>query len=234
MIIYHDGTAFNTPAKAIVNTINTVGVMGAGIALEFALRYPKMNEDYVSKCEAKLLHPGKVDYYKCENGIVIVNFPTKWHFKYPSKIEWIEEGLKDFVNTYKEMDISSVAFPRLGCANGGLSWSQVQPIMERALGNLDIEVYICKDKLPYAEGVEAEMLKLFNNDSVGKCSKIVKLSTKQANAIEKAKPYKRFWQIADTEGIGLKTYSNLFRHYYLDVNGYAHIEQESEQTSLFE
>ena len=105
MIVVSKGTVFNTDAKALVNTVNCKGVMGAGIALEFKLRYPAMNKDYVSKCESGLIKVGKVDYF-CGNPTVI-NFPTKYDFKFPSRIEWIESGLKDFVNTYFEHDFES-------------------------------------------------------------------------------------------------------------------------------
>ena len=96
MIRYYKGTVFNAGAEAIVNTVNCDGVMGAGIALEFGLRYPDMYKDYVIKCKKGDICTGKVDYFKDSSGIIIVNFPTKIHFKYPSKIEWIESGLKAF------------------------------------------------------------------------------------------------------------------------------------------
>ena len=89
MIRYYQGTIFNVEADAIVNTVNTVGVMGAGIALEFALRYPKMLLYYQEKCKYSQIKTGVIDYYNTD-GKCIVLFPTKEHFKFPSKLEWIE------------------------------------------------------------------------------------------------------------------------------------------------
>ena len=130
MIKYFNGTIFNVEVDAIVNTVNTVGVMGAGLALEFSLRYPEMYIAYKQKCDNKLLQVGELMYYQ-EKESLIINFPTKWHFKYPSKIEWIEKGLKEFVKTYKKYNINTVAFPKLGTLNGGLSWGDVKRLMEK-------------------------------------------------------------------------------------------------------
>ena len=101
MVEYYDGSVFNVEADAIVNTVNCTGVMGAGIALEFSLRYPAMLEHYEKMCKIREIKIGRVDYF-CDEEKTIINFPTKWHFKYPSQIEWIEMGLKDFVATYKK------------------------------------------------------------------------------------------------------------------------------------
>ena len=141
MLHYYEGTVFNTNATTIVNTVNCTGVMNAGIALEFSLRYPEMFLDYEEKCKKKQLEVGKVDYYKDKN-ISIINFPTKWHFKYPSQLHWIEWGLQNFVETYKQNNITSVAFPKLGTNNGKLSWTDVKDLMEKYLANLDIDVKV--------------------------------------------------------------------------------------------
>ena len=111
MIKYFEGTIFNVDTQTVVNTVNCMGVMGAGIALEFMLRYPAMFEDYETKCKDKRIMTGKVDYYKNEDGSMIVNFPTKWHFKYPSKLIWIEQGLQDFVKTYQKTALLQWRFP---------------------------------------------------------------------------------------------------------------------------
>ena len=214
MITFFEGTVFNSDAKALVNTVNCTGIMGAGIALEFKLRYPEMFKDYEAKCKAKIIKTGKVDYYQYNGSITIVNFPTKWHFKYPSKITWIEQGLQNFVDTYKEYNITSVAFPKLGTSKGGLNWEQVKELMVKYLSPLDIDVFICLDKKQNAEGVEKVMLDHFNSCSISHLSYIVKLNKKQKNNIEANMPYNRFWKIADTESIGSRTYSNLFKYFY--------------------
>lgn len=226
MINYFEGTVFNSNAQALVNTINIVGVMGAGIALEFGLRYPDMLKDYEQKCINQELYMGKVDYFKLDNEYII-NFPTKLHFKYPSKLKWIEEGLKNFVETYKNYNIKSVAFPKLGTARGGLSWADVKPLMEKYLSSLDIEVTICLDNLEYAQGKEKEMLDAFNRTDIEQLSKEIRLTKKQIAKLNEYKPYNRFWKIAATDGIGAKTYSNIFNYYY-NKN-----DDEVEQISLF-
>ena len=231
MIIYSYGTVFNVGTHAVVNTVNCSGVMGAGIALEFMLRYPAMFEDYADKCEDKRIKTGKVDYYKNEDASIIVNFPTKWHFKYPSKLSWIEQGLQDFVKTYKNVGITSVAFPKLGTSNGGLNWNEVKMLMEKYLSNLDIDVYICLDKKKEAEGVEKIMLDKFNSTSIEQLSSLVKLNAKQKENIQNRIPYNRFWKISETDSIGMKTYSMIFKHFYSEALGNS---EEPVQLSIFD
>ena len=150
------GTIFNTGADLIVNTVNCDGIMGKGIALEFKLRYPGLFEEYKELCENGEIQVGKVYLHEVQ-GQKILSFPTKNHWRNPSKIEYIEEGLKDFARRYREFEIESVAFPGLGTSNGGLRWDVVLPLMEKYLSDLPIKVFICEDK-SRAEGVEREML----------------------------------------------------------------------------
>jgi len=133
---------FESPSQALVNTVNTVGVMGKGIAADFKRAYPTMFEEYRRICKSGKLDVGMLYIYRTLNKI-IVNFPTKRHWKQPSKLEYIEKGLKKFVNRYTDFGISSVSFPQLGCGHGELNWEEeVKPIMERYLKNLPIPVYI--------------------------------------------------------------------------------------------
>lgn len=142
MITYVKMNIFESPAQVIVNTVNTVGVMGKGIAKQYKTFYPEMFKEYQKFCEAKLLEVGKLWIYKTENKWIL-NFPTKKHWRNPSKIEYIEEGLQKFVDTYKEKGIRSISFPPLGCGNGGLNWeNEVKPLMEKYLKDIDIDVFI--------------------------------------------------------------------------------------------
>lgn len=137
------GNIFNSKAQTIVNTVNCVGVMGKGIALVFKLRYPKMFNEYAVLCKKHMISPGKLWIYKGEPGAPwVLNFPTKFHWKYPSKIEYIESGLQKFVDTYKERGITSIAFPMLGTHNGGLDKDEVRSLMERYLNKCDIPIEI--------------------------------------------------------------------------------------------
>lgn len=224
MIKYFEGTVFNTDAKAIVNTINCIGVMNAGIALEFGLRYPKMLDEYTQKCKNKEIQVGKIYYFK-DTEKTIINFPTKWHFKYPSKIEWIEMGLKNFVETYKQYNIVSVAFPKLGTLNGQLDWKVVKNLMEYYLSKVDIDVYICLDDKKEAEGIEAKMLEFINKLDINRIKSEVKLNEKQIIMLNNYKPFSRFWKIKEIESLGTKTYKALFKYCYNQVNGSIKIVQ---------
>ena len=139
-----NGNIFNSKCQTIVNTVNCVGVMGKGIALVHKLRYPNMYEEYREHCENKLIKTGTLWLYnKQQNAPWILSFPTKFHWKYPSKIEWVKQGLQKFVDTYEKRGITSIAFPLLGTHNGGLDINKVRKLMTEYLGKckIDIEIY---------------------------------------------------------------------------------------------
>lgn len=139
---YVVGNLFESPAKVLVNTVNTVGVMGKGIAKEFKRIYPEMFRQYQALCEARLFDVGQLWLYKTPHKWIL-NFPTKRHWRQPSKVEYIEAGLKKFVETYSEKGITSIAFPMLGCGNGELDWeTQVRPLMESYLKNELVDVFV--------------------------------------------------------------------------------------------
>ena len=147
MIEIKKGNIFTTNCQTIVNTVNCVGVMGAGIAYEFKLRFPKMFEKYKLFCEDGSIDIGRLWIYKLakddyETYEYILNFPTKKDWKYPTKIEYLEIGLKKFVDTYKSKGILSVAFPLLGANKGGLSEDISIRIMKKYLEQVDIPVEI--------------------------------------------------------------------------------------------
>jgi O-acetyl-ADP-ribose deacetylase (regulator of RNase III) len=142
MITYLEISLFDSPAQTLVNTVNTVGAMGKGIAQVFKQLYPEMYKEYRRLCKAEQFSVGQLYIYRTPNKI-IVNFPTKQHWRRPSRPEYIEAGLKKFVERYQDYGIASVSFPQLGCGNGELDWpQQVQPLMEHYLKNLPIPVYI--------------------------------------------------------------------------------------------
>jgi O-acetyl-ADP-ribose deacetylase (regulator of RNase III) len=141
MIIEKIGNIFTTKCQTIVNTINCVGVMGAGIAYEFRLREPKMFEKYKELCSQKSIDIGILWIYKTDK-YNILNFPTKYDWKYPSKEEYLHKGLQKFVDTYKQKNITSVAFPLLGADRGGIPAQKSQAIMEQYLSQCDIDVEI--------------------------------------------------------------------------------------------
>ena len=146
MILYVQGDLFQSPAQVLVNTVNTVGVMGKGVALQFKRHFPEMYTKYLDLCEKADFNVGSLWLYKTPNKWVL-NFPTKRHWRQPSRIEYVESGLKKFVETYSSMGIHSIAFPPLGCGNGQLDFrSQVQPLMEKYLQPLPIEVFVYPER----------------------------------------------------------------------------------------
>lgn len=142
MITYLESSLFESPAQTLVNTVNTYGVMGRGIAREFKCLYPEMFEAYAAKCKDRMLQPGRLHMYRTVNKWVL-NFPTKTNHKWSSRIEYVEAGLKTFVRTYSAAGVSSISFPQLGCGTGGLDWNRdVLPLMEEYLSRLEIEIFI--------------------------------------------------------------------------------------------
>lgn len=146
MIDYITGNIFDTNAQCLVNPVNTVGVMGAGLALKFKRQYPHMFNMYKLHCNSGTLKVGSLMFYKSsveKNSKIICLFPTKEHWKNPSKIEYIKLGLQSFVQYYQEWNITSVAFPLLGCGLGGLDWEhEVQPLYIKYLSPLPINVSV--------------------------------------------------------------------------------------------
>ena len=136
------GNIFTSTCQTKVNTVNCVGVMGAGIALEFKLRYPEMFTKYAELCEKQQLDIGKLWLYKSEANWTL-NFPTKKHWKYPSKLDYIKRGLEKFMQSYQQREIESIAFPVLGAAKGGLAEDHVLSLMQDYLKDcmIPVEIY---------------------------------------------------------------------------------------------
>lgn len=163
MVEYSQSNVFDVSAQTMVNTVNCFGVMGAGLALEFKARYPKMYEEYARLCRKQEVKVGHLCLHQVDEKDKIINFPTKKHWKYPSKIEWIETGLQYFLDNYQKWEIESVAFPKLGCDLGGLDWSDVDKLMNFYLSQIeDIKVIICLDEAE-DQGIVAKMLEMIND-----------------------------------------------------------------------
>ena len=144
------GNLFDSPCQCLVNTINCVGVMGKGVALEFKKRYPDNFKDYVSRCKRGEVKPG-LPYFYQDKDRLILNFPTKDHWRMTSRLSDVATGLDWFVAHYKDFGVASVAFPPLGCGNGGLTWEEVGPLMYRKLKDLPIEI---EAYAPYGTSLE--------------------------------------------------------------------------------
>jgi O-acetyl-ADP-ribose deacetylase (regulator of RNase III) len=140
MITYRQGNLLDAPTEALVNTVNTVGVMGKGVALMFKEAFPDNFKAYVAACKRNELKVGQVFVVERRDLMGpkwIINFPTKEHWRSPSRIEWIEAGLEDLRRVIIANRIRSIAVPPLGSGNGGLDWSDVKPRIEHMLGSLD-------------------------------------------------------------------------------------------------
>jgi O-acetyl-ADP-ribose deacetylase (regulator of RNase III) len=145
MIKFTQGNLLDARVEVLVNTVNTVGVMGKGIALMFKDRFAENFRLYSTACKAKQVQIGKIfvtEVGELDGPRWIVNFPTKQHWRSPSQLPWIVEGLKDLRRFLIENEVKSIAIPPLGAGNGGLDWSVVRPELESALQNLNTEIII--------------------------------------------------------------------------------------------
>ena len=153
MIEFAEGNILDAEAEALVNTVNTVGVMGKGIALMFKEAFPDNFNDYEAACKRNELRVGKMFVTERQSFVGpkwIINFPTKEHWRGNSKIEWIESGLEDLKKVIAENNIRSIAIPPLGSGNGGLDWTQVRPKIENALGSMkDVRVIVYEPTSKY-------------------------------------------------------------------------------------
>ena len=133
------GNIFDSPLQTITNPINCAGAMGAGLALQFKRRFPEMFGDYVRRCAAGLVKPGEPYLWRGERRIL--NFPTKRHWRDPSDIRFVADGLAYLTGAGRE--ITSLAVPALGCGLGGLAWEDVLPVLKRGLAELGVpaEIY---------------------------------------------------------------------------------------------
>lgn len=128
MITVGKGSIFDSDADAIVNAVNCVGVMGAGLAKAFKYKFPHMVEQYEVKCKLGLLRPGQLDIYVIDSTPkYIINFPTKDDWKDPSLMEYIYDGISALHYEVFKWKMKSVAIPALGCGLGGLDWKDVKP-----------------------------------------------------------------------------------------------------------
>ena len=136
------GNLFASNAQFLVNTVNCVGVMGKGVALEFRRRFPKMFEEYRRNCEEGTLRPGQILPYRKGHPWVL-NFAIKDDWKHPAKIGWVESCLAKFVTSYRKLGVRSVAMPWLGAMNGQLDWEKVHNLIHsylRELSDISIEL----------------------------------------------------------------------------------------------
>lgn len=211
-----EGNLFDTERQTLVNTVNCVGVMGKGVALVTKLRYPALFEEYQRKCEMREIGIGSLWLYKSHAPSPwVLNFPTKIHWKDPSRMEYLERGLAYFMEYYQSMGITSIAFPLLGAHNGGLSAELVKSVMTEYLSKVSIpvDIYSYDPKAPDA------LFELFKKKWLTHNS----TSLRSATGIKQERQITLITEmlitgtintmlgLVELEGVGMKTIENCFR-----------------------
>jgi O-acetyl-ADP-ribose deacetylase (regulator of RNase III) len=164
MIQFKIGNLLESNAQALVNTVNTDGIMGKGIALQFKNQFPNNYKEYLKACKDGSIDIGKLLVYEEDtllNGNkLIINFPTKTSWRKPSEYSYIELGLKNLAEIIKVKKIKSIAIPPLGAGNGGLDWHNVKKLLIQFLQNVDCEIYIYEPNNEIKEILKKERVSL--------------------------------------------------------------------------
>ncbi len=164
MLQYIEGNLLESNAEALVNTVNTVGVMGKGIALQFKKLFPENFRVYAKACKNKSIDIGKLLVTEEQSLMtgekIIINFPTKTDWRKPSEYLYIDQGLHALVEVIKERKIKSIAVPPLGAGNGGLEWNQVKTLIEKHLADLDCLVMVYEPNYVVKEILRKERIQL--------------------------------------------------------------------------
>ena len=156
MVEFTNGDIFKAGTDARVNTVNCVGVMGAGVALAFKNRYPEMFKDYQNACRDGRVRPGTIHVWRSQTGDWVINFPTKRDWRDNSRYEDIQSGLAALRDYLREQGNITVALPALGCGHGGLDWSRVAPMIAEKLGDLEARVLVFEPADSLTAGREAQ------------------------------------------------------------------------------
>jgi len=206
------GNIFTSKCQTIVNTVNCIGVMGAGLALECRLRYPEMYQKYVDLCANEQLQIGKLWLYRADERWVL-NFPTKNHWKYPTKKEYLHTGLQKFVDTYESCRIDSIAFPLLGADKGGIDPMDSLEIMESYLHRLGIYIEIYRYDQQAKDNLYDSVRDWLLGHDADEVCRITKLGRNYVNKVIDAmgRPdITQLNQLSRVRGIGIRTLEKLF------------------------
>lgn len=211
---------FTSEHQTLVNTVNCVGVMGAGIALEFKLRHPAMFDKYVEHCNNRLIDIGRLWIYKppanSKDQRWVLNFPTKLDWKHPSKLEYLQAGLKKFIGTYQNKEIKSIAFPVLGSTSGGLDEEESLSVMLEYLDQCTIPVEIYRYDPTARDDLYEDFKYKFMRTSDNQLAKSSKLRIDIVRKVKEAMEWEHginsISQLASVKGIGLVSLEKLFRY----------------------
>lgn len=180
MLVTKMGDLFDSDAQTLVNTVNTVGVMGKGVALEFKKRFPEMYDNYVQRCRRGQVHLGQPYLYRRGSPPWILNFPTKDHWRSVSRLSDIVAGLDYLERHYRAWGIESLAVPPLGCGNGGLDWDVVGPTLHRHLRRLDIPVSLYAPAGTLPERIQTSYFVLGNGAATSAAARTERTKIKPA------------------------------------------------------
>ncbi|MGO8671496.1 MAG: macro domain-containing protein [Capsulimonadaceae bacterium] len=229
--VEYKGNLFASKADTLVNTVNCVGVMGKGVALEFRRRFPEMYLAYRHECDLGHLRPGDILFYGHSNPRVL-SLAVKRDWKYPSKYEWVEACLRNFRAEYRMLGIRSIAFPWIGAMNGHLDWPRVHEMMRKNLSDLsdiDIEVveYDASAPDPLYDVLRSRVIDL-GPSGLARASRLSESSAKIiCNAVERSAAT-TLAEVCDLQGLGKITIDNLYQY----VRNEPTLEREP-QLSLF-
>lgn len=206
------GNIFTSKCQTLVNTVNCVGVMGAGIALECRLRYPEMHDKYVQLCDENKINIGMLWIYKAPERWIL-NFPTKKHWKYPSRVDYLRSGLEKFVNTYEVKGVQSIAFPLLGADKGGIQQEESLKIMTAYLEKADLDIEIYRYDSSATDDLYEKTKEWLLTQDIDRISKATGLRKDYVGKVIDAMQSPsvvQLNQLARVRGIGIKTLEKIF------------------------
>ena len=231
-----NGNIFESSCQTLVNTVNCVGVMGKRIAFEYRHRFPEMYQAYARICEQGQLRPGLLHLWT-RSAPWILNFPTKNDWKYPSKLQFIKDGLEKFTETYAQKRISSIAFPELGTSSGGLDWNDVCVLMYKylePLPNLDVEIYHYDPNA--TDSYFTALFQKVHRFDIADYKQILNISSAQARILRNAfhsNEMHSMIELQNIRGIGEKTFEKIYA--FVNSNKSRRVVTTAErQPSLFE
>ena len=207
------GNIFTSKCQTLVNTVNCVGVMGAGIALECRLRYPEMHDRYIQLCEENKIDIGLLWIYKSPDKWIL-NFPTKKHWKYPSKKEYLHAGLVKFLSTYQEKGVQSIAFPLLGADKGGIPHDESLQIMTTYLDRADLKIEIYRYDATAEDDLYKKTKEWLLSQDIERISKSTRLRKDYVARVIDAMQSPnvvQLNQLAQVKGVGIKTLEKIFK-----------------------
>jgi O-acetyl-ADP-ribose deacetylase (regulator of RNase III) len=211
------GNLFSSAAQTIVNTVNCHGAMGRGLALEFRFRFPELYTQYQKRCSKGLMRIGEPWLYK-QSRPWVLNFPTKHHWRFPSRPQYLHQGLTFFMQNYEGMEIQSIAFPLLGASHGGIDGKVSRKIMEEYLSHCSIPVEIILPQPGLTDPVFERFRDAFQTFDREILKKKAKVPWSRIHSIQRALQKKnifQFQQLLSCPGVGEKTLGkilSLFLH----------------------